>query len=176
MNIREEILKEHSRTQALKIASYACADKKYFRELMKCFLSGEYRLAQRAAWSVSWAARKKPELVTPYIKDLVAVLEKKEVHQAVVRNAVRVLEDLEIPEAFHGEVMNACFRFIETPVTPAAVKAFSLSILFNLTKHYPEIIPELKLIIEERWETETPAFKSRGRKIIAALSRNNQVL
>ena len=105
-----------------------------------------------------------------------AVLEKKEVHQAVVRNAVRVLEDIEIPEAFHGEVMNACFRFIETPATPAAVKAFSLSILFNLTKHYPEIIPELKLIIEERWETETPAFKSRGRKIIAALSRNNQVL
>ncbi len=171
MNLRNEILKEHNKEHALKIADYACSSKKSFKELMKCFMSNEYRLAQRAAWSVSWAAKKKPEMIEPYIKDLVAALRKKNIHNAVIRNSVRILETIEIPEQFHGEVMNACFSFIETPSTPVAIKAFSLTTLFNLSKKYPEIKNELRLIIEERWNPETAAFKSRGRKILKAINK-----
>ena len=169
MNIRDEILKEHSKAQALKIASYACSSKKNFKELMVCFTDDEYRLAQRAAWSVSWAAKKKPEMIKPYIKNIVSHLQRKDVHASVIRNSVRILEEIEIPEIFHGEVMNTCFGFIETPSTPVAIKAFSLTTLFNLSKKYPEIRSELKLIIEERWNTETAAFRSRGKKILFGL-------
>ena len=166
MNIKEEILKEHSQKQAIKIATYDCLSKKNFKELMTCFMANEYRLAQRAAWSVTWATKNNPEIIKPYIKDLVKQIQRKDVHPAVIRNSVRILEKINIPEEFHGEVMNACFVFIETPATPAAIKAFSLTTLFNLSKHYPEIKSELKMIIEERWDTETAAFRSRGRKIL----------
>ncbi len=173
MNIRTELLKEHSKAQAIKIATYACLSKKNFRELMYCFMSDEYRVAQRAAMSVNHAAQMKPAFITPYIKELVSVLEKKEVHIAVVRNSLRILEQLTIPELFHGEVMNACFQFIETPATPPAIKAFSLTTLYNLSAIYPEIKAELQLIIEDKWDTETAAFKSRGRKIIGKLKGVN---
>ena len=168
MNIREELLKEknYSKTQALKISAYACSSPKHFDELMGCFLSNEYRLAQRAAWSVSWATQKDPRLIIPYIKDLVDQLPRKEVHNAVIRNSVRVLQQIEIPESLHGELMNSCFAFIESPTTPVAIKAFSMTTLFNLSRIYPEIKHELKLIIEERWNHETAAFKSRGEKIL----------
>jgi hypothetical protein len=83
---------------------------------------------------------------------------------------VRILQEIELPEAFHGEVMNTCFTFIETPSTPVAIKAFSLTTLFKLSRQYTEIRSELKMIIEERWETETAAFRVRGKKILAALS------
>src|SRR3954454_544962 len=171
MNIKEELLKEkiQTKTKALAIAEYACSSPKYFQELINCFLTNEYRLAQRAAWSVSWAARKKPELIKRYIKDLVAQLSRTDVHDAVIRNSVRVLEEIEIPEELHGNVMNACFAFIEKPSTPVAIKAFSLTTLFNLSKFYPEIKNELKLIIENNWNNETAAFKSRGKKILKAL-------
>ncbi len=169
MQIRLELEKEHSRQQALKIAQYACASKKNFKELMQCYMSDENRISQRAAWSVSWAAMQKPEMIQPYIKDLVTQIKNKQAHPAVTRNAVRVLEKIEIPEIFHGDIMHACFSFIETPATPAAIKAFSLTTLFNLSKEYPEIKPELKLIIEERWDTETAAFRSRGKKILKEL-------
>lgn len=174
MNLREEILKEHSKSHALKIANYACESKKNFKELMNCFLDNEYRLAQRAAWSVSWAARKKPEMIQPHIKDLVSVLQKKNVHDAVIRNSVRVLQEIEIPEKFHGEVMDACFQFLEKPATPVAIKVFSLTTLFNLSKTYPEIIPELKLIIEDNWENETAAFRSRSKKILNLLEKEKE--
>lgn len=173
MIIRDEILKAHSRTHALKIASHACASENNFKELMKCFLANDYRLAQRAAWSVSWAAMKKPEMMKPYIKDLVSQLQRTDIHHAVIRNSVRILAQTEIPEKFHGEVMNACFGFIESPSTPAAIKAFSLTILFNLSQQYPGITQELKLIIEERGDTETAAFRSRGKKILSFLAKES---
>ncbi len=173
MNIKEEILKEHSKPHALKIAHYACASKKNFKELMKCFMSDEYRLAQRAAWSVSWAAKQDPAMIAPYIGDLVAQLQNKKAHGAVVRNSVRILEQIQIPEKFHGDVMNACFDFISTPATAIAIKAFSLTTLFNLSKIYPEIRSELKMIIEENWDNETAAFRSRGRKILSFISQES---
>lgn len=169
MDLREEIVKEHSKPHALKIAAYACASKKNFEALMTCFLDDEYRLSQRAAWSVSWAAREKPEMILPHISDLVLVLRKKNVPDAVIRNSVRVLQQIEIPEKYHGEVMDACFRFIEKPDTPVAIKAFSLTTLYNLSGRYPEIKPELKLIIEDRWDHETAAFRSRAKKILSKL-------
>lgn len=173
MNIQEELLKAkiHFKEDAVRITNYACTNKQRFAELMKCFLSNEYRLAQRAAWSVSWAAKQKPALIKPYIKNLVAQLPRTDVHNAVIRNSVRILEEIDIPEELHGEVMNSCFEFIEKPSTPIAIKAFSLTTLHNLSKHYPEIKPELKLIIEERLPTETPAFISRAKKILKAISQ-----
>ena len=169
MNIREAILEEHSKANATRIAKYACSSPKRFKELMDCYLDPEYRIAQRAAWSVSWAARTKPAMIERYIGVLVAALPKTNVHPAVIRNAVGVLEIVDIPEMYHADVMNACFGFIEKIQTPAGIKAYSLTILFNLSKTYPDIRQELKLIIEEKWDDETPAFRARGKKILKAI-------
>jgi len=172
MDLRKKILEEkvYSKEQALAVSEYAGSSVERFAKLMQCFLSSEYRLAQRAAWSVSWAAKQKPDLIEPYIKDLVAQLPRKDVHDAVIRNSFRILQQIEIPESLHGKLMNHCFAFIESNSSPVAIKAFSLTTLFNLSKSYPEIRNELRLLIEERWNHETAAFKSRGRKILKELN------
>jgi hypothetical protein len=108
-------------------------------------------------------------MILPHIKDLVSVLHKKNIHDAVIRNAVRVLQEIDIPEKFHGEVMDACFQFLEKPSTPVAIKAFSLTTLFNLSKIYPEIKPGLKLIIEDNLKHETPAFRARAKRVLPKL-------
>jgi hypothetical protein len=171
MIIGEELLKYQvqSKEQALAIAEFATSSDETFKELINCFLSDDPRLAQRAAWSVSWAARKKPDMIQPYIGLLVNQLERTDVHNAVIRNSLRILEDVEIPEDYHGQVMNSCFDFILKRETAIAIKAFSLHVLFNLTKLYPEIKNELKLVISENMEFETAAFQSRGSKILAKL-------
>lgn len=171
MNIKDQLLKEHSKAAALQIAAYAATSRKHFAELMRCFSSPEYRLAQRAAWSVSLAARQAPKLIVPHIKSLVDALTRAGVHPAVVRNAVRILQQSHIPEAYHGRLMHACFGFVEAADTPVAIKAFSLTTLYNLSKIYPEIKEELKLIINDKWEGETPGFRSRGRKILNAFDK-----
>ena len=131
MNIREELLRDkiHLKEQALKISTYACSSPKHFKELMQCFLTNEYRLAQRAAWSVSWSTKKNPALIKPYIKDLVGQLLRKDVHDAVIRSSVRILQQIEVPESLHGKLMSGCFGLIDSLSTPVAIKAFSLTTL-----------------------------------------------
>lgn len=153
-------------------AAYAVSSKTRFSQLITCFLGNEYRLVQRASGALSVAALLQPELLTPYLPEIVTRLQQKNVPDAVTRNCVRILQDIDLPEALHGAVMNTCFELVTTPQTAAAIKAFSLTILYNLSHHYPEIKPELQLVIEEQWETETAAFRSRGKKILEKLTKN----
>lgn len=169
MDLLKAIEKEHSKTQCEKIVKYVGADKDRFAELMQLFLNGEYRVTQRAGWPLSICVEKYPELITPYFKQVLTLLKKPGVHVAVVRNIVRLLQYVELPKRFHGQVMNDCFDFIADNDTPVAIKAFSLTILENLSASYPDIKPELKLIIEERWQYETAAFHSRAKKILKAM-------
>jgi hypothetical protein len=169
MDLLQAILKEHSKTQTARIVKYVGSDKKKFAELMKLFLKGEYRVTQRAGWPLSYCVEKHPELIQPYFKQVLDYLEKPGIHEAIPRNIVRLLQHVEIPKRYHGRVMNTCFNFISDHHTPVAIKAFSLTVLENLAGSYPEIKPELKLVIEERWQHETAAFRSRARKILKKL-------
>lgn len=169
MNLKDMVLEEHSKQQCDRIVKYIGQDKKRFAELMKLFFAGEYRISQRAAWPMSYVVQEHPALIRPYLNKLINNLGKKEQHPAIVRNSVRILQDMDLPKKYHGKLMDTCFNFIESNEVPAAVKAFSLTVLESLSKNYPEIRPELKLIIEERWEHETPAFHSRARKILKTI-------
>ena len=48
--------------------------------------------------------------------------------------------------------MNLCFDYLIDPTEKIAAKAFSLTVLQNLAKLYPEIKQDLKTVIEDRWE------------------------
>jgi hypothetical protein len=91
------------------------------------------------------------------------------VGDSVKRNSVRLMQHIEIPARLHGKVMNICFNYISDPQEKVAIKAFSLTVLQNLCQQYPEIRQELKTIIEDRWEFETVAFRSRARRILEGI-------
>jgi hypothetical protein len=172
MDIREALLEEHSKSQRNKIVKYIGTDKKKFAELMRVFFGNENGVTQRAAWPLSYSVAEHPELITPYLGRLINMLVKPGVHNAVTRNITRLLQTVEIPRTYHGKIMTACFQFISDINTPAAVKAFSLTLLDNLSREYPEITTELKLIIVDRWNDETPAFKSRAKKILRRIEKH----
>jgi len=125
---------------------------------------------QRAAWPLSYAVIACPRLIKKHLGKLLRNLEKAGLHDAVKRNTVRLFQVIDIPEKYRGQVMNTCFTYISSPVEKPAVKAFSLTVLQRLSAHYPEIKQELKTIIEDRWEYETAAFRSRAKKILKELS------
>jgi hypothetical protein len=163
------LVKEHTKTQCDRIVAYVGDDAARFAGLMRLFLSGEYRITQRAAWPLSYCVRRYPALINPYFKSLLDNLGKKGLHSAVIRNTVRLLQDVEIPKKYQGRVMSICFDFVQAPETAIAVKAFSLTVLHRLSRDYPEILPELKLIIEEQWDEAPPAFRSRAKKVLGQL-------
>ena len=166
MILREEILKEHSKAQCRKIVDWIGDSPKRFNELFHLFLNDEYQVVQRAAWPLSYCAIEHPELIGTKLEALIQNLHNPGLHPAVKRNTMRLLQHVAIPDTMHGEVMDICFTYISSPQEPVAIKAFALTVLQNLLKVYPEIGSEVKLVIEERWDYETAAFKSRARKVL----------
>ncbi len=165
MNIEKALLKEHSKKQKDAIIEYIGKDHGRFKELMNCFFKGDYRLMQRAAWPMSDCVRNHPSLIKPYFSRLMACLKRKDLHPAVARNITRLLETTDIPEKWQGEIMDYCFRAVADVNAAIAVKAYSITILENLARLYPEILSELRTIIEERWDQEGPAFRARARHL-----------
>ena len=172
MNLREAILKEHSKKQCAKIVKWVGSDQERFDELFNLFLNDEYRVVQRSAWPVSYCVEEHPGFMKKHYSKLLKNLNKKGIHEAVKRNTVRLLQYVEIPEKFHGQVMNICFNFINSHTEAVAVKAFSLTVLQHLARQYPGIINEIKLMIEERWDHETVAFRTRAKNILKEFAAN----
>ena len=166
MDLHQLLRSEHSKKQTDRIVRYIGDDAARFAVLMELFFKGEYRITQRAAWPLSYCVRAHPALIDPYFRPLLDNLARKDIHVAVIRNTVRLLQDVDIPKRYHGRVMSTCFDFIQSAETPIAVKAFSLTILANFSSQYPEIRAELQLIIEDQWEHATAAFRSRAKKIL----------
>lgn len=165
-HLKEEILKEHSKAQCDKITAWVGSDQTRFNELFELFLNSEYRVTQRAAWPLSYSANAHPQLIKKKFTELIKNLNKVGIHNAVKRNTLRILQHIDIPKKNQGEVMNICFQYVETPTEPVAIKAFALTILGNLAKQYPEIVPEIKLLINEQLPHQTAAFKSRANKLL----------
>jgi hypothetical protein len=169
MDLRETILKEHSKAQTTKIVKWIGSDQKRFDQLFNLFLNDEYRVVQRAAWPLSNCVIDHPKLIQKHFTKLIKNLHQPNLHDSVKRNTVRLLQDISIPQRLHGEIMNICFGYISDPQEKVGIKAFSLTVLQNLCKQYPDIRQELKTIIEDRWDFETAAFRSRAKKILKEL-------
>jgi hypothetical protein len=165
-NLREEILKEYSKTQSDKIVKWVGSSQERFNELFHLFLSDEYRVVQRAARIVSYSAVAHPEFMKKNFGKFITNLKKPDTLKAVKRNSVRLLQFISTPEKYHGDIMSICFDFLQSPTETIAVKVFSLTVLANLAKQYPEILPEIKSIVEEHLPNQSAGFKSRVKKVI----------
>lgn len=167
--LSEQLTLEHSKPQAQRLAAWIGHDAERFAALMEIFLSNDYRLCQRSAWVLSHVAQKSPLLVEPWLPRMVAKMREPGIHDAVKRNVVRLLEDIDIPDAIVDDLADLCFQFLANPHEAIAIRAFSMTVLEKICRKIPELKPELRLLIEEHFEHGTAAFKSRGKKILGKL-------
>jgi hypothetical protein len=170
MNLRNQILSEHTKANCRLIVEWVGNDQSRFDELFDLFLHDEYRVTQRAVWPMSNCAIAHPSLMKKNMGKLVKNLQKPDIHDSIKRNTLRLLQSADIPLKYEGMIMNTCFEYIENPKEAVAIKAFSLTILGRLAKKYSEIIPEIKLLIEDQVPVQTAAFKSRAKKVLKEFS------
>ena len=169
MNLQDKINSEHSKEVCAEIIQWIGDNQKRFDELFKIFTGPDKKLSQRAGWPMSYAAMAHPPFMKKHIGTLLENLKNENLHDAIKRNSVRLLQAVPIPKKHLGTALTICFDYIQSPTEKPAIKAFSLTIIENISKEYPDIKPELKTIIEDRWDYESAAFKSRAKKILRSL-------
>ncbi|MFN6947272.1 MAG: hypothetical protein ACK4ND_20205, partial [Cytophagaceae bacterium] len=165
MNIKEQLIKEHSKANTLRIACYIEENPLLFSQLMDYFFEDDYTVAQRAAWVLRTLGDKNPSLLNPYLERMVQQLTK-DVHNGVKRNTLALLQNYNLPEHLLGITTNSCFDLLSNKKSPVAIKVFAITVLANICKKEPDLFNELKITVEDQLPYSSPAFRSRARKIL----------
>jgi hypothetical protein len=173
MDIAAALKKEHSKPLTLKIVKYVGNDKTRVKELLEIFLNSEYRITQRAAWPLSYVAIDNPKLIEPYFSKLIGKLKDPSEHPAIPRNILRIFQEIDIPEKYHGPLIDLCFKFIMDVAHPIAVRAFAITVATNICMLYPELKNELLIILDEMKKyPQQPAITSRIKSAYKKLKVN----
>lgn len=170
MNLEEEILKEHSKRNTVRLARWIGTDRRRFGELMGLFLKGEYRVTQRSAWIISQCADAHPGLILPYLDRMLDRMMEPGVHVAVKRNVVRLLQKIDIPRKLTGKVATICFDLLAAQQETVAVRCFSMTVLATIAQQEPDLKNEIRLMIEQQMPWGTAGIRARGRKILKELA------
>jgi hypothetical protein len=166
MNLKESLPEYHSQVETQRILHWIDGSSQRFVELMDIFFEGNTRKNQYAAGIMIHCIDRWGFLITPYIERLILNLQNESLHDAIKRNTVRVLQDVEIPEDLHGVLAEICFNYLKNPAEAVAIKVFSMTIIDNLTPFYPELKEELHFILEEQFPFQSAGFRSRAGKIL----------
>ena len=169
-HIKELLEAEHSKVQTVRVVDYIGEEKEKFEALMQLFFADDWCLNQRASWPIPLIVDRYPELIYPYLERLIKNLENPS-HNAVVRNTVKLFQYIDIIEKFQGQVVNLCMAMLTDPKEPVANRVFSMTVIYNISKEWPDLQNELKLLIESQIESESPGFKSRGGKILKEMEK-----
>jgi len=138
---------------------------------MFLFLSDDFRVAQRAAFTVSMIGVRNPEMFVPYIEKMFRRLEEN-VHDAVIRCVLQIFQELEFHEDMEGLIFDKCMNYLISPKYPAAFRVYAMNILVNLCEKYPDLAEEVRPVISDVLQTtELPSITSRAKRELKRLGK-----
>lgn len=167
---RELIVHENSRVHIVSVAAYIGNDKQKFLQLINVMTENSPKHAQKASWVMEHCYKAHPELVIAHIAQLLDLI-KPEVHQGVRRAIFHCLENQPMSDDQAGIALEKGFHCLTSATESVAVKAFAMGMLLNLTQEYPELKHELRLQIEAQLPYQSPGYKSKAARVLAALKK-----
>ena len=148
------------------IVDYVGDNSERFSELMSIFLEGEYRLTQRSSWAVNYCVQCHPELVKPYLRKLIRLLDLRDGHDAIRRNVTRLLQFVEIPANLRGRVFSSCYDLVDDPRQPVALRVFALTVSSKIATKDQDLMNELRLLTNKHLPHSTAGFRARARLVL----------
>jgi 8-oxo-dGTP diphosphatase len=154
------------------VAISAIENPAIFMKLFEYSLSSDKRLAFRASWTLTKVCDRFPEIIYPYLAQIVETLNKID-NESTLRCLLRIitLSDIEkINGRQQGLLTNFCFSILNSGFSAIAVKAYAMEILYNLSLIYPELTNELTVSITSLMEDGSAGITARGRMILRKLA------
>lgn len=176
LNDDEELQAMVNRMMSMKeaewIAISAVENPAIFRKLIDYSFLPDRRLAFRASWTLSKACDKFPELINPYLTEIIEGLDNLD-NESTQRSFLRIISfcDIEkLSKRHQGILTDHCFSALNSTTSPVAVKAYSMEILYKLALIYPELANELSATINMLQGEGSAGIIARGRIILKKLA------
>lgn len=169
--LQDMINRMMSMQEAEWIATSAIENPLIFNKLMQYSFSSDKKLAFRASWTLTKVCDKFPDLIYPYIPEIITRLDKID-NESTQRSFLRIISLSKmgrIDEKLHGILAEHCFAALKSGFSAIAIKAYSMEILYNLVVIYPELLNELTATINLLEGEGSAGVIARGRMIIKKL-------
>jgi hypothetical protein len=164
MNFRQQLLAEPSRANTDFIVHSINGEKEPFEQLFGLIYDDNGHVANRAAWVVEKCAPLYPWLIEPHLEEIIDHLFTTK-HDGSKRLLLKVISFFPIPASKEGELIDQCLTWLESPKEKVALKVYSMQILSEFCEKEPELVPEFLVILENHYEHNSIAFKSRANKV-----------
>ena len=164
MDFRKQLISEASRANIDLIVSAIDGKQEHFDDLLPFIYDSNGYVATRAGWVVKKCAAQYPELIHPYLNEIMDYLPQIP-YGGLRRLMLKVLTLFPPPKERMGRLVNLCLDWLESPNEKVAVKVYSMEILRQCCYQEPDLIPEFLSIIENHYERNSFAFQSRANKI-----------
>ena len=171
MELKTELINIGDPQWETQVCQYVCGNRQHFDELVLHFFSSDFRGAHGATKILLACAKIKPEWLAEQVPNMVRTLSK-DLPVWSKRNILRVIQYQSIPEELWGHTADQCFNYLASTDEPVAVKVFSMTVIYNLTKEVPDLARELRLLIEDQYPLGSAGFKARGRKVLNQLQKD----
>lgn len=170
MNVKEKLTQRFSKAELLVMVDYFVERPSKVKELMSCLFMQEHKIDQYAAWIVPYIAMREPKLLKPYYGKILDNLDTQP-HTGVIRNSLRIFEEVDIPESIEGRLFDKCMDYIADHKMPVAVPAFAITVCTKICKKYPDLSEEFVELIRPFLDHGSAALKVRTRRAIKQLSK-----
>ncbi len=154
------------------VATSAIENPAIFVKLYEYSFSSDKHLSFRASWTLSKVCDRYPEMIYPYLVQIVDSLSGID-NESVLRSFLRILSLIEIEKIDairQGLLADFSFNQLNSGFSAIAVKAYSMEILYKLTLIYPDLANELSTSIRLLMEDGSAGITSRGRMILRKLA------
>lgn len=116
-------------------------------ELLVYALHKDQAISNRAMWVLNHCADIDFERIKPFSVKLINHLTNNNIHSGVVRSVLRIFQEQPIPKKLESFMLDKCFTYIKNPSEAIAVRAFAMTVAFNISKPYPELLNELSVVL-----------------------------
>lgn len=118
-------------------------------EARKMMFSADQQKSMRAAWLMTHAASAYPQLVKKQLPYIIKLFSKNDLHTGTIRSALRVFQELGMPDKYCAQMFDICIRFAKNGTLPHGIRAFSINIIGMICKRYPDLKSEALLVLNE---------------------------
>jgi hypothetical protein len=169
LNLKDELLPDIREFKAPALAQ-KIINANQISELVSLAFVKDHLLSSRAMWVLGHCSDIDYNCIKPYHLKLVNNLKQKELHNGVIRNTLRLFQKHPVPQKTESFILDKCFGYIKNPSEAIAVRAFAITVVFNIAKPYPELLNELLIVLIHLSETEEgPGIRSRVKNTIKAI-------
>ena len=141
-------------------------------DLLVHALNKNQMISNRAMWVLNHCADLNFERIKPFLVKLIHHLKNRNLHSGVVRSILRIFQEQRVPKKYESFMLDKCFEYIKNPNEAIAVRAYAMTVVYNISKPYPELLNELYIVLMHlNIEHESAGIINRSKHILNNIAK-----